>query len=183
MCKINEYYEDPQKHGCDINPEHFIPQRRYVVNSDGEKLGYINDSLFEEKTHNKEATNYNNLLATCKNNKDCSILKGNFPFAANPLDHRCESIVKIIENGDYEINDSDWERDIITTLKLNERYKTQRKAVIDRAKMRLQLKQTESQKRFLEIIREEIEYWKTPKNNRLEPFCMAAIHYLQSKLI
>jgi hypothetical protein len=176
MCRINE-------EGHDILPEHFVPQNRYIVTHKGRELGYDSESPFEERFHYREATNYNNLLASCYGDNCCSALKQNYPFIANPKDAICESIVVINENGDYIINDEKWGRDLIGTLDLSNRYKSQRQFVIDRARKRLKAKVTPDNVKFRSIVEQEIEYWMTPKNDRLEPFCMAAIHYLKSKLI
>jgi hypothetical protein len=124
-----------------------------------------------------------NLLASCSGREGCSSKKGNFPFASDPRHRDCETIVEILDDGNYYLNDKNWENDFIT-LKLidnNPRYLSQRRAIIEEASERLKKKNKENQDRLQQNLQEEIEYWTTPQNGSLRPFCMAAVHYLKRK--
>ena len=151
--------------------EHFITQNRHPL------------SQFTEQQHRDRALRHDNFLGTCSSRK-CSAIRGNIPLTVNPMLNSCEVLVRFRKDGRAYSNNPIVDAEIKDVLKLN-LLSELRRVVIDKARENL-IKSSPDNKWNQALIQQEIEKWTTRKNTRyglaFEPYCMAAVHYLKSKI-
>lgn len=159
--------EDTPK-GMEI--EHFITQTRHP------------SSLHSEAAHKENQLLYINMLGTCHGARRCSHIRENMPLTIDPRSPSCERLIRFDKSGVASSTQPEINTDI-ETLQLN-KLTDQRRQVIDKA--REELKKIASKGAWNNsILDREIERWKSLKRTRYglayEPYCMAAVHYLESK--
>jgi uncharacterized protein (TIGR02646 family) len=150
--------------------EHFISQKHHP------------DSPHSPETHRENELRYQNLLGTCAGNRACSNIRGNAPLTIDPRNADCERLVRFLKNGIAYSGDPNVQNDI-AALRLND-IADARSQVIDKA--RADLEKIAPNKTWSNaLLDKQIEAWKTRKYTRhgsaFEPYCMAAVHYLESK--
>ncbi len=150
--------------------EHYITQKRHA------------DSPHDQQTHLNNQLSYLNMLGTCRQPRCCSGIRGNAPLTINPMDISCERLIQFRSDGEAFSTDARVQADIVDTLKLNDQtLKDNRRIVIDKARKEAKRRDNWSNN-FLDT---EIQKWKELKRTRYglgyEEFCVAAIHYLESK--
>jgi uncharacterized protein (TIGR02646 family) len=147
--------------------EHYVTQKRHL------------NSPFSEQEHKDQELRYLNMLGTCNGLRSCSGIRGNKPLVVDPKHPDCEQLVKFKKDGFAYSDDLNVTNDI-NHLELN-KLTDVRREIIDKARERLKKHQNWSNN----IIEKEINNWKSKKKTRYglayEPYCMAAVHYLESK--
>lgn len=147
--------------------EHFIPQQRHPK------------SQFSPLEHQDGQLRYMNMLGTCYGSRSCSNIRGNIPLTVNPMRPDCERLVKFRKDGTVYSEDKNVQIDL-ENLQLD-LLSDVRKVVIDKAR-----EEAKKHKNWNnEFLDSEIRKWKALKRTRhgfgYEEFCMAAVHYLESK--
>ncbi len=139
--------------------------------------------------------NYNNMLAVCNGNagmpkykqhcdksKDLSSNKQYLPLTINPLDKKCEKLVKFLASGKISSENEEIKRDLVVVLNLNERELVKaRKIAIDEAIGNLDNK-NKKRKWSLASIKTERKKWANLNDVGYEPYCQAVINYLDRKI-
>mgnify|MGYP006267618339 CR=1 FL=1 len=133
---------------------------------------------------------YQNMLGVCTDDEGkagCSTMKKDAALQAlNPQMRSCEKLLRFNKEG-VAYGTQERAKADIETLELNHSILIDRRqAVIDEARKRL-MKKAGSHKNWTSTrLEKEIQWWssvhKTRKSSGLQPFCQAAICYLESKL-
>lgn len=134
---------------------------------------------------------WQNLLGACtggegepKAMRHCDTARGNTPLTINPLDRtrRCEDLLHYRADGEIFSNNADVQRDIESTLNLNNaRLLPKRAQVYDLVFRRLAMGGEGYWPR--ERVEEELKRWKRKnKKEPLQEFCQVAIYILEKKL-
>jgi uncharacterized protein (TIGR02646 family) len=141
------------------------------------------DSPYDPDFHRLHELDYGNLLGSCKGDgRDCSEIRGNRPLTIDPRKEECEALVRFKKNGEAKSTDSRIEKEINEVLMLNtKRLVLNRKAVIDQARRNLPKKNSNQPLRKSSIA-SAINDWLRLENGQYREYCMAAVHYLQSKM-
>jgi len=136
--------------------------------------------------------NYLNMLGVCRGNEGnpkhllhCDRSKGNQNLFIDPTLKSCESFVKCKLSGVLFSEDERVENNINQILNLNnENLVKARKAVLDKAinRMKSRYKKTKKRKWKEADLKSEIQYWEKKEKKKFQPFCQAAIFYLNKKL-
>lgn len=151
----------------DMEIEHYISQNIHP------------GSPYSLKEHQDGRLKYINMLGTCNGIRSCSGIRKNEPLVINPTQLSCERLVKFRTDGTAYSDDDRIEKDI-QTLELYSLSEA-RKIVIDKAREEAKKHKDWNN----EMLEAEIEKWKTLKRTRYglgyEEYCMAAVHYLESK--
>ncbi len=154
-----------------MSVEHYIPQ------------SYHASSPLKPDEHRRNDLNFLNMLASCNTgDRNCSGLRGNIWLRIDPRKKECEILVKFEKNGRAYSNDPMIQTEINDVLHLNSDLLLEnRKKVILSAKARLtKLKRTG----FLsnQQIQNEIAFWLESSRGQYREYCLAAVHYLRSKI-
>lgn len=152
--------------------EHYISQRHHP------------SSPYPQQVHKDKELQYENMLGTCQGHRCCSGIRGNVPLTINPMNLSCERLIQFSRNGEAFSNDASIKADIIT-LELNDQVlQENRQKVIDKAREVLKLKHPKNAWDDV-ILNQEIADWRSLKTSRYgqayQEYCMAAVHYLESK--
>lgn len=150
--------------------EHFVTQNWHP------------DSGFTPDEHRQHELLFGNMLGTCQGSRSCSGIRGNTPLTVDPRNRNCEHLIKFKKDGHAYSDNPKVERDI-ENLRMNE-LADNRREVIDKAREEL-INQFPNRTWDNALIDNEIARWKSRKTTRhgfaFEPYCMAAVHYLESK--
>lgn len=159
--------------------EHFIPQNRHQ------------DSPFSDFEHLAAELEYRNLLGSCKNqNRDCSEIRGNVPLKLDPRKPEIETLIQFRKTGLVFSEDPEIDSEINQVLELNvvnqsdknsDFLMKNRRNVIDEARNRM-IRKGKEDTWTKNVLNKEIEYWLSPVRGKFRPYCLAAVHYLKSKL-
>lgn len=126
-----------------------------------------------------------NLLGACDqlNGRNCSGIRGNIWLTIDPRTPTCETLIKYKRNGEAFSEIPEIDRDILT-LKLNAwQLVENRKKIIDHASERILVTSKKTSGNYPKaLLEKEINYWSSTVNGQYREYCMAAVHYLQSKL-
>lgn len=135
---------------------------------------------------------FSNMLGVCNGNAGqprhlhhCDKSRSNKSLTIDPHHSSCETFIQYSTNGEIKSSDSKINKDLNETLKLNiGELVDNRKRIIDTASKRMQLKYKikPGQSWSKSDLQKEIRFWSERKENRFEPFCGAAIAYLNNKL-
>ena len=133
-----------------------------------------------------------NMLAVCRGNEGeakklqhCDTSRGNQSLTINPMNENCEQLVEYETSGEIFSKNGAVQNDLANVLKLNnQRLVEYRKYAIDAARLAMigragKNKAGTWRKRDLTT---EIKRWKSESDGKFEPFCMAAVYYLERKL-
>lgn len=131
---------------------------------------------------------YKNLLGVCDGNEGkpwksqtCDTRKGNSELKFNPSmpEHRIESRIRYLGNGEIKSDDSNFSEQIEKVINLNwTRLRENRRAVIDAVDQVLGKRQGT---RTPTEVRKLISQWE-PANGRLQEYCGVAVYFLKKKL-
>jgi uncharacterized protein (TIGR02646 family) len=154
-----------------MSVEHYISQKHHP------------SSPLAPEEHKANDLNYNNLLASCNApERNCSQIRGNQWLKIDPRKKECESLVVIDKNGRATSSDPEIQHALDEILQLNtDALIENRKAIIDLAMDRIQKKKEEGNYNR-KLLENELAYWRERREGRFWEYCMAAVHYLQSKL-
>ncbi len=154
-----------------MSVEHYIPQNHHL------------SSPLSPQDHKDNDLNFMNMLASCNTGeRNCSGLRGNVWLNIDPRKRDCERLVRFERNGRAFSDDPKIQLEIDGMLHLNtELLLENRKETIDRATARLsKLKKTG----FFtdQQLQNEIDFWLDKSQGHHREYCMAAVHYLRSKI-
>lgn len=133
--------------------------------------------------------NYLNMLAVCRGNEGeakhlqhCDTAKGSDPITVNPMKKDCELQIGYESSGEIFSKNENIHKDLVEVLKLNnQRLVEWRKEAIKTARIAMMGKG--KNKTWSEgELRAEIKHWLEVTDGKYEPFCMAAVYYLQQKI-
>ncbi len=154
-----------------MSVEHYVPQNHHP------------SSPLAPQAHKDNDLNFMNMLASCNTtDRNCSGLRGNIWLTIDPRKQDCERLVRFERNGRAYSDDPRIQQEIDEVLQLNSDLLLEnRKDTLERATNRLaQLKKsgffTEQQ------LQNEINYWLEKSQGHYREYCMAAVHYLRSKI-
>jgi uncharacterized protein (TIGR02646 family) len=129
-----------------------------------------------------------NLLGACNGNQDkcadnqhCDTKKANTPLQINPMEKRCEDLIRFRPDGSIWSEDPNTNRDLNQVLNLNlNQLKNNRKGVYKNFHILWTKVPTEDwSERFLN---KKICDLSTPKDGKLTEYCQVSIYILQKKL-
>jgi uncharacterized protein (TIGR02646 family) len=154
-----------------MSVEHYITQSHHP------------SSPLMPQAHKDNDLNFLNMLASCNTgDRNCSGLRGNVWLTIDPRKKDCERLVRFEKNGRAYSEDPKIQQEIDKILQLNTPLlQENRKDTIERAATRLaNLKKTGF---FTEHqLQNEIDYWLARSHGHYREYCMAAVHYLRSKI-
>lgn len=154
-----------------MSVEHYITQNHHVT------------SPLPPQEHKDNDLVFLNMLGSCNTNqRNCSGLRGNVWLTIDPRKIDCERLVRFEKSGRAYSDDPSIQGEIEKILQLNNPVlQKNRRDTIDRASKRLD---SYKKKGFLSrsLLENEINYWLEKSEGQYREYCMAAVHYLQSKL-
>jgi hypothetical protein len=155
-----------------MSVEHYITQH------------YHPSSPLKPQEHKANDLVYKNLLASCNvsEGRNCSGIRGNEWLQIDPRLKICESLVVIDKNGRATSSNSKIQQELDDILKLNTPLLIEnRKAKIEIAMDRIsQIKDSGNFTR--KQLEKELAYRLETSRGKYREYCMAAVHYLQSKM-
>lgn len=156
--------------------EHYISQNHH------------SSSPLQPEEHSEKTLDYGNMLGCCNTKvRNCSGIRGNQWITVDPREKRVEQIVKFDKEGRAFSRNATIQNEIQNILKLNEIELLENRLVaINLAKERL-LRLYPEGSWTKTILQKEVNHWLSPylgKNGELvyREYCLAAVHYLQSKI-
>jgi uncharacterized protein (TIGR02646 family) len=154
-----------------LSVEHYISQSHH------------SSSPLTPEEHRQNDLNFLNMLASCNlKDRNCSGIRGNLWITVDPRKKECESLVKIERSGKVSSSNPIIQKEIEQVLQLNTTMLIEnRRSVIVKAMERLQkIKKTG----FFtdQQIQNEINFWLETSRGQYREYCLAAVHYLQSKM-
>ncbi len=161
------------------------------LNEEGKTVTKI-EHYQAQSSDNSLQLNYMNMLGVCRGNEGeakklqhCDTARGNQRLTVNPLDANCESLVKYETSGDIYSDNENVNHDLTAILKLNnQRLVEYRKEAIDAARQAMMTRANKNKEQTWskKDLTAEIKRWKSRVEGKFEPFCMAAVYYLERKL-
>ena len=154
-----------------MSVEHYVPQKHDV------------SSPLTPEAHKVLDLDFMNMLGSCNEEgaRNCSGVRGNTWLTIDPRKKECETLIRFDKNGIASASKEEIEKDI-GTLDLNSQTLVQnRKAVIEIANARIR---SIKEKGFYSVnkLEKEIDYWIGATKGKHFEYCLAAVHYLQSKM-
>jgi uncharacterized protein (TIGR02646 family) len=156
--------------------EHYISQNHH------------SSSPLQPEEHAEKTLDYGNMLGCCNSKvRNCSGIRGNLWITVDPREKMVEQLVKFDKEGRAFSKNATIQNEIQNILKLNEIELLENRLVaINLAKERLVRHYPEGSWTKT-MIQREITYWLSPylgKNGVpvYREYCMAAVHYLRSKI-
>lgn len=133
---------------------------------------------------------WKNLLGACKGGEGaplaeqhCDSHKGNTPIRVNPLEERCERLLRFLADGTITSDDPAVQTDLSQTLNLNyARLRNNRKAVLDAFRKFMQRKYSGTTWSDEALTRELTRLQQPDRNGRLQEYCQAPIYWLKKRL-
>ncbi len=134
--------------------------------------------------------NYLNMLAVCRGNEGeakhlqhCDTAKANSSITVNPMKTNCESQIGYESSGEIFSVNKTIHKDLVEVLKLNnQRLVELRKEAIKTARIAMMGSKGKKQTWSESDLKAEIKRWLQLSDEKYEPFCMAAVNYLQRKI-
>jgi uncharacterized protein (TIGR02646 family) len=154
-----------------LSVEHYISQNHHI------------SSPLSPAEHKQKDLDFLNMLASCnRRDRNCSGLRGNIWLTIDPRKRDCEQLLRIDKSGKISSANPNFQKEVEQVLRLNTSILiANRRSVIQKAIERLKnIKKTG----FFtdQQIQKEIDYWLGSSRGQYREYCMAAVHYLQSKI-
>jgi len=166
------------------------------IDNNKNKKGLPNTRIehFEAQSNQEDLKlNYLNMLGVCDGNEGnsnsqltCDKRRGNQLLTIDPRKKTCEKLIAYDNNGNIYSDNPRVEKELNEVLGLNHRNLVRdRENIIKTARTRLQIvyKKKKNHTWSKSDILKEINSWQSKNNNRYREFCMAAIYYLEKKLV
>jgi uncharacterized protein (TIGR02646 family) len=162
--------------------------QRIRAEPDAMKIEHWASQTAAETTHRQ--LDWKNLLGACRGSEGrpfaeqhCDTRKGEDSITVNPMEPRCEQLVRFLADGTIESTDPAFQRDLTHTLNLNQaRLLHNRKAVLEALRESLERKYpgTSWSKDVLE--RELAERQQPDARGQLSEYCQVSVYWLKKRL-
>lgn len=149
--------------------------------------------LCQDRNENLQLT-YSNLFGACTGNEGqpkklqtCDTKKGNLDFSINPTSTapNCEITIKYDADGGIYTDDEELNRQLNEVLNLNmQTLKESRKAIYLEVQKKVELESKKYADRNLKksFFEQEKARWLTRTDDKLKPYCVVAVYYLNKKI-
>jgi uncharacterized protein (TIGR02646 family) len=160
--------------------------QRITPNPDGMKI----EHWAPQSQSSERQLDWKNLLGACKGGEGsplaeqhCDSHKGNTPIRVNPLEERCERLLRFLADGTIESDDPAVQIDLSQTLNLNyARLRNNRKAVLDAFREFMQRKYSGTTWPQEAMERALTELQEPHRSGMLQEYCQVPIYWLKKRL-